>query len=38
MPDVTMRRLEALADRYVVDREIGHGGMATVYRFSQFTS
>ena len=21
----------ALADRYIVEREIGHGGMATVY-------
>lgn len=25
-------RLSGLADRYQVDREIGHGGMATVYR------
>ncbi|MEO5825701.1 MAG: protein kinase [Gemmatimonadales bacterium] len=25
-------RLSGLADRYLVDREIGHGGMATVYR------
>ncbi len=32
MSDPTMQRLEALADRYAVEREIGHGGMATVYR------
>ena len=32
MSDETLTRLAALSDRYVVEREIGHGGMATVYR------
>ncbi len=27
-----LARLTGLSDRYQVDREIGHGGMATVYR------
>ena len=29
--DVLDRLKTALADRYTVEREIGHGGMATVY-------
>ena len=32
MSDVILRRLGALANRYHVDGEIGHGGMATVFR------
>jgi hypothetical protein len=32
MSDVILRRLDALRDRYLVEAEIGHGGMATVYR------
>lgn len=32
MSDPMMMRLAALADRYAVEGEIGHGGMATVYR------
>ncbi len=32
MSDVILRRLRALADRYHVEAEIGHGGMATVFR------
>jgi eukaryotic-like serine/threonine-protein kinase len=32
MSDAMMARLAALSDRYVVEAEIGHGGMATVYR------
>jgi tRNA A-37 threonylcarbamoyl transferase component Bud32/dienelactone hydrolase len=32
MSDPMMTRLAALADRYLVEGEIGHGGMATVYR------
>jgi tetratricopeptide (TPR) repeat protein len=31
MSDVLARLRIALADRYVVERELGHGGMATVY-------
>ncbi len=31
MPTVTARLAEALTDRYRIDREIGQGGMATVY-------
>jgi len=31
MPDLLDRLKAALADRYRVDREIGRGGMATVY-------
>ena len=31
MPDVFARLTEALADRYTLDRELGEGGMATVY-------
>jgi len=31
MPDLLDRLTAALADRYRVDRELGHGGMATVY-------
>jgi dienelactone hydrolase/tRNA A-37 threonylcarbamoyl transferase component Bud32 len=32
MSDAILRRLDALADRYHAEGEIGHGGMATVYR------
>jgi dienelactone hydrolase/tRNA A-37 threonylcarbamoyl transferase component Bud32 len=32
MSDVILRRLAALADRYHLEGEIGHGGMATVFR------
>ncbi len=31
MSDELDRLKAALADKYVIDREIGHGGMATVY-------
>ena len=31
MTDITGRLTAAVADRYVVERELGHGGMATVY-------
>jgi len=31
MPDVLERLTTALADRYQVERELGHGGMAIVY-------
>jgi eukaryotic-like serine/threonine-protein kinase len=31
VPDVFARLTEALADRYTLDRELGEGGMATVY-------
>ncbi|MEK6254919.1 MAG: serine/threonine protein kinase, partial [Gemmatimonadales bacterium] len=31
MPDLLSRLSGALADRYAVEREIGRGGMATVY-------
>jgi len=31
MPDTTERLSAALADRYVIERELGQGGMATVY-------
>jgi len=31
VPDVFARLSDALADRYAVDRELGEGGMATVY-------
>jgi eukaryotic-like serine/threonine-protein kinase len=31
MSDIPQRLAAALADRYVVEREIGAGGMATVY-------
>jgi serine/threonine-protein kinase len=31
VPDVFSRLSEALADRYALDRELGEGGMATVY-------
>ena len=31
MTDELDRLKAALADKYVIDREIGHGGMATVY-------
>jgi serine/threonine-protein kinase len=30
MPD-TARLTTALADRYIIERELGQGGMATVY-------
>ncbi len=32
MPEITSRLSTALADRYTIEREIGSGGMATVYR------
>src|SRR6188768_81597 len=32
MTDVLTRLAESLADRYEVQRELGEGGMATVYR------
>jgi serine/threonine-protein kinase len=31
VPDVFARLTEALADCYALDRELGEGGMATVY-------
>ena len=31
MPDAPARLVEALADRYRIERELGAGGMATVY-------
>jgi serine/threonine-protein kinase len=31
MPDALDRRKTALADRYLIERELGQGGMATVY-------
>ena len=31
MPDALARVAAALAGRYMIDRELGHGGMATVY-------
>ena len=31
MPEITSRLSTALADRYKIEREIGAGGMATVY-------
>jgi serine/threonine-protein kinase len=31
MPEITSRLSAALADRYVIERELGQGGMATVY-------
>jgi serine/threonine-protein kinase len=31
MPDILPRLSEALSDRYAIEREIGRGGMATVY-------
>ena len=31
MPEITTRLSSALADRYKIEREIGSGGMATVY-------
>ena len=31
MTDITSRLKTALADRYAIEREIGSGGMATVY-------
>ncbi len=31
MTEITARLSTALADRYVIEREIGAGGMATVY-------
>ncbi len=31
MPDVLERLTTALADRYRIERELGRGGMATVY-------
>jgi len=32
MSDVPQQLAAALADRYVLEREVGAGGMATVYR------
>ncbi len=32
VPDLLDRLKTALADRYAIEREIGAGGMATVYR------
>ena len=31
MPDLLARLQAALADRYTIQRELGRGGMATVY-------
>ena len=31
MAEADPRLKTALADRYAIDRELGHGGMATVY-------
>ncbi len=31
MPDTFKRLKAALADRYAIERELGSGGMATVY-------
>ena len=31
MAELLARLRAALADRYAIDRELGHGGMATVY-------
>ena len=31
MPEITSRLSTALADRYAIERELGSGGMATVY-------
>ena len=31
MPDLLERLRSAISDRYAVEREIGRGGMATVY-------
>ncbi len=31
MPEITSRLSTALADRYKIEREVGTGGMATVY-------
>ena len=31
MPEITSRLSTALADRYQIERELGSGGMATVY-------
>ena len=31
MPEITRQLKTALADRYVLERELGAGGMATVY-------
>ena len=32
MSDLVQRLKTALADRYAIDKEVGSGGMATVYR------
>lgn len=32
MPDLSVQFKDALRDRYTTDRELGRGGMATVYR------
>ena len=31
MPDTLARLTSALADRYTIERELGAGGMATIY-------
>ncbi len=38
MTEITSRLSTALADRYAVERELGAGGMATVFRPSVATN